>query len=1166
MNLLSRRAALACALLIIMLLLSCGRNSAAPQAPAAVPPAPLPAAPSPASPTGDWYSLALTHRDMNAAAGSPRYAKVRVKPQQPLDFAQLAGKGVSSLTGMAELLPAPSSIATAHPYSARSGSDFTPDDLIKDGSNFVPSLPQSQATANASTNPTVSLASSTDPYEPATSGAAYATYRFNLQNYATSGQPQTVGTLWDLDDAPTTYFVGLSNWQLDKWQWFAGEMDNVLTVDSLAPYINSVDNSMLVVVLVLDSETRDLRLVQVGAKELRGFGGVAPQTDAGQDMTGPEDYYDGKATSSINGVPAAFELDANKLGDVYDQGQTDTCTCCAAAAICNYEIATAYAPYWQSIYARRHMSPKWLYKETLLGQCWAGRPPETVLDFLKNTGPATEKTAPWNENCNVDYTKANCLAEAGQLKIAGWRKIGTKGPGAIEEVKNHLVNLNHPVLILMTVTDDLLDADPWAPGQVYHWSGVTANLLNWHSMTIIGYDDARQAFRIRNSWGEGWGDNGNFWLGYDCFTSNAWIDLFALWTNYNSAAASYFNLTQDAAIAPYAVDCSVVDQNKITLNWSPVGLATNYNIFRDTKTNLIGTVSGSTTTYDDAVGDYLGHTYWVQTVVGASKSKLDSSGYGYRAKPGAPTVLEVRSTGYGTQGNSLGFYPVVKNPDGSALSFSWSFPANSIMEASPIPQRSPTVTLNQPGGYIGTVTVTNAGGTAHLDFSFGVLAIPPVAAFSTTDPLLRSHVVYFDASSSSAAPGHNVRDFSWDWNGDHVPDYSGDISQFAHIFTKAGQNTLSLQVTDDRGALSAWVDQVFNVEIPWARGGDPAPFDIGWYNSLAIVNGNPAISYSNSSDLKYVAAQDPNGAAWNAPVVVDSAGAGQTGFDTSLQVIDGNPAISYWDYTDNKLRYVRASNASGTNWNTPVDVYVNGGLGGHTSLAVIDTKPAIAFYDGTNFTVKYVQATDIDGTAWGSLHQVDPTTNIGQNGVSLLHVGAAPAIAYSGNGHLNFVRATDADGGTWGSPVVVDDGNASANQVGSQCCLWIVDAFPAISYIDSTNFHVKFVRASDASGGAWGAPVSAATFSSGFTSQGPTTLRVVAGEPAVSFYDVGAKTLCYVQANDADGATWSSPKVLDGGGAANAGAYSSLTVLSSGLPAISYNLASQATLKFIHGQ
>jgi C1A family cysteine protease len=35
-----------------------------------------------------------------------------------------------------------------------------------------------------------------------------------------------------------------------------------------------------------------------------------------------------------------------------------------------------------------------------------------------------------------------------------------------------------------------------------------------HSMVLVGYDDARSAFRLMNSFGPNWGDNGYAWIGY----------------------------------------------------------------------------------------------------------------------------------------------------------------------------------------------------------------------------------------------------------------------------------------------------------------------------------------------------------------------------------------------------------------------------------------------------------------------------------------------------------------------------------------------------------------------------------------------------------------------------------------------------------------------------
>ena len=41
-----------------------------------------------------------------------------------------------------------------------------------------------------------------------------------------------------------------------------------------------------------------------------------------------------------------------------------------------------------------------------------------------------------------------------------------------------------------------------------------------HAMVITGYDDGKHAFRVRNSWGAAWGDNGSIWIDYDYFTND----------------------------------------------------------------------------------------------------------------------------------------------------------------------------------------------------------------------------------------------------------------------------------------------------------------------------------------------------------------------------------------------------------------------------------------------------------------------------------------------------------------------------------------------------------------------------------------------------------------------------------------------------------------------
>ena len=40
-------------------------------------------------------------------------------------------------------------------------------------------------------------------------------------------------------------------------------------------------------------------------------------------------------------------------------------------------------------------------------------------------------------------------------------------------------------------------------------------------MTVVGYDDTRQAFKIINSWGPAWGEGGFGWISYNAFEQGA---------------------------------------------------------------------------------------------------------------------------------------------------------------------------------------------------------------------------------------------------------------------------------------------------------------------------------------------------------------------------------------------------------------------------------------------------------------------------------------------------------------------------------------------------------------------------------------------------------------------------------------------------------------------
>ena len=140
---------------------------------------------------------------------------------------------------------------------------------------------------------------------------------------------------------------------------------------------------------------------------------------------------------------------------------------------------------------------------------------------------------------------------------------------------------------------------------------------------------------------------------------------------------------------------------------------------------------------------------------------------------------------------------------------------------------------------------------------------------------------------------------------------------------------------------------------------------MGSNNSIAIINGHPAISYydNDHGDLKYIRAADAQGVTWGQPVTVTSAG--NVGASTSLAIVNNTPAISYQDNNTKNLMFIRSDTSDGTTWPAiPIIVDATAQVGNTTNLLIVNGQPAIAYYDRNSSSVKYVRAIDASGSSW----------------------------------------------------------------------------------------------------------------------------------------------------------------------------------------------------------
>jgi C1A family cysteine protease len=126
---------------------------------------------------------------------------------------------------------------------------------------------------------------------------------------------------------------------------------------------------------------------------------------------------------------------------------------------------------------------------------------------MKNKGVCTWQTMPYStENgCSIIPTSSQ-LNEASNYKITSYSWLYESDQTAI---KTMLIN-KHAVIIMIQP-----DASFWNATSGFIWKTLSGSQTTTHSVAICGYDDAKHAYKVMNSWGTSWGDAGYSWIDYD---------------------------------------------------------------------------------------------------------------------------------------------------------------------------------------------------------------------------------------------------------------------------------------------------------------------------------------------------------------------------------------------------------------------------------------------------------------------------------------------------------------------------------------------------------------------------------------------------------------------------------------------------------------------------
>jgi hypothetical protein len=209
-------------------------------------------------------------------------------------------------------------------------------------------------------------------------------------------------------------------------------------------------------------------------------------------------------------LPVAVDL-SSRMPTVGNQGRSSSCAA--------WSTAYAARSYYTSALERRDVlkpenlpSPSYIYHLARAGGCDDGTNIPRTVDVLKR-GALSLADYPFTPECAAPASP-QLVARAHDFRVRGMRRVDI---GRLDDIKGQLARFN-PVIIRMVVSPAF---------KRWRGAGTFAEVApaldekamedNWHFMTLVGYDDQRQAFRLINSWGPGWGDQGYAWVSYGVF-------------------------------------------------------------------------------------------------------------------------------------------------------------------------------------------------------------------------------------------------------------------------------------------------------------------------------------------------------------------------------------------------------------------------------------------------------------------------------------------------------------------------------------------------------------------------------------------------------------------------------------------------------------------------
>jgi C1A family cysteine protease len=227
-------------------------------------------------------------------------------------------------------------------------------------------------------------------------------------------------------------------------------------------------------------------------------------------------------------LPTQVDM-TSKCPPVYDQGQLGSCTGNSIAGAVQFEQLKLKIP---------DFPPSRLfiyYNERVIEHTVTSDAGAQIRDGIKSVaklGVCAETLWPYSDqNTDPDpcpdcpYAKkpsANCFTEAKKTKVTVYQRLTP----ILNTLKGCLAD-GYPFVFGFTVYTSFEGPEVAKTG-IVPMPGPNEKVAGGHAVLAVGYDDTKQQFIVRNSWGTSWGRDGYFRMPYAYLTDPNLADDF--WT------------------------------------------------------------------------------------------------------------------------------------------------------------------------------------------------------------------------------------------------------------------------------------------------------------------------------------------------------------------------------------------------------------------------------------------------------------------------------------------------------------------------------------------------------------------------------------------------------------------------------------------------------------